>query len=71
MNERLLLTTTNWKYKGLPIYRDPDGNFYISYWGEIYPINFQELPKTIKYDADNPLEKMSYTITGKIGVDQE
>ena len=68
-NTKLKLTTTNWQYKGLRIYRDPEGNFYIKFHSEIYPINFSDLPKTIQYDKASPVK--DYTVHGKIGRDQE
>lgn len=67
--QKVRLITTNWQYKGLRIYRDIQNAFYIEYQGNIYPINFQELPKTIKYDESAPLK--DYTVYGKIGQDQE
>ena len=67
--DKVKLTTTNWQYKGLTIYRDKDNEFYIDFNGGIYPIDFSGLPKTIQYDRSR--EVKDYTIHAKIGRDQE
>ena len=63
------LKITNWKYKNLTIYCNDIGNFYIGFQGEIYPINFMDLPLSIQYNENSPVK--DYSIHGKIGVDQD
>ena len=69
LNEKVHLTMTNWQYKGLIIYRDNAGDFYIDFHNGIHRVNLSDLPKTIQYDESNPVK--DYTIHGKIGRDQE
>ena len=66
---KVKLTITNWQYKGLTVYRDDNGVFYIAFEGGIYPIDFSDLPRTIKHNRSKPVT--DYEIHGKMSRDQE
>ena len=67
MAEKKTYTHTGLQFKGLGVYKDADGVYYLSYQNALYRLDIEpNIFENVQYDDENPITE--YTLTGKIGI---